>query len=72
MPPKKTQLKGGLIDPSSVTLSLMKPSTVELLSNSQNSYSSTNYMNIGGTTAAKKDTKVLCKTKKRAKKPTKK
>ena len=60
MPPKKTQLKGGLIDPSSVTLALMKPSTVQNLSNAQSLYyCSKNYLNVpnGGGKQPKKQTK---------------
>lgn len=59
MPPKKTQLKGGLIDPSSVTLALMKPSTVPNLSNTQSFYYSKNYLNVpnGGGKQPKKQTK---------------
>jgi hypothetical protein len=60
MPPKKTQLKGGLIDPSSVTLALMKPSTVQnLSSNTQSFYYSKNYLNVpnGGGKSTKKQTK---------------
>lgn len=57
MPPKKTQLKGGLIDPSSVTLALMKPSVVQNLSNTELTYNSKNYLNIqngGGKPTQKK------------------
>jgi hypothetical protein len=57
MPPKKTQLKGGLIDPSSVTLALMKPSVVQNLSNIELTYNSKNYLNIpngGGKPTQKK------------------
>lgn len=57
MPPKKTQLKGGLIDPSSVTLSLMKPSTVPNLSNTGSTYNSYKYLNVsngGGKPTQKK------------------
>ena len=60
MPPKKTQLKGGLIDPSSVTLALMKPSTVPNLSNIESTYNSKNYLNVvqnGGGKQPKKKTK---------------
>lgn len=60
MPPKKKQFKGGLIDPSSVTLSLMKPSTIENLSDPRGpAYNSKNYMNVqpGGGKATKKSEK---------------
>ena len=77
MPPKKTQLKGGLIDPSSVTLALMKPSTVQNLSNIQSTYYSKNYLNVpnGGGKSTKKQTKSTPSAtgggKKTNKKPTK-
>lgn len=64
MPPKKTQHKGGLIDPSSVTLALMKPSTVSNLSNTELIYNSKNYLNVqnGGGKSNKKQTKSTTST----------
>jgi hypothetical protein len=51
MPPKKNQLKGGLFDPSSMNVTLMKSvSDIQMLGNDKlaDTYSSRNYMNASG------------------------
>ena len=67
MPPKEKKYKGGLFDPSSVSLQLMKTSEVQYLTGHNNpnptndasaKYSSRNYMNVppaeGGEKSGKK------------------
>ena len=74
MPPKKSELKGGLIDPSSLTLNLMKVSNVKMLNNSSETYDPKNYMNTDTSTTggAKKKSGGKNQGKNQVKKPTKK
>ena len=46
MPPKKDKQVGGLIDPSGMTLTLMKASPSYRLSDASQVYESKNYMNM--------------------------
>lgn len=55
MPPKKTQLKGGLFDPASMNMTLMTAPKISMLDNGSEAtnYSSKNYMNVQAGGAAK-------------------
>ena len=71
MPPKKDKQVGGLIDPSGMTVTLMKASPSNRLSDTSQVYESKNYMNVGGSMAKEKMSKTVNK-KTRGKKTDKK
>ena len=76
MPPKKKQLKGGLFDPASMTMTLMTTPEIKMLDTSSSpstNYSSKNYLNVpnGGGKPTQKKAKSTTSTTSGGRKPTK-